>query len=154
MLVVTPVNMTDCSEMTGLDQAICMALDAHHGDSDKGDAAYIRHPLRLMEEMDTEEERIVAVLHDVVEDSDTELEEINQQFSSEVHDAVAVLTKSEDEDYLEEYIPKIATNPLARKVKKADLKDNLDTTRLDEIEESIVNNLKKYHKSLKKLKNR
>ena len=153
MSVVVPTNMIDCSEMTGLDQAICMALDAHHDDTDKGNAAYIRHPLRLMEEMDTEEERIVAVLHDVVEDSDTELEEINQQFSSEVHDAVAVLTKSEDADYLKEYIPEIATNPLARKVKQADLEDNLDTTRLDELDESIINNLKKYHESLDILKN-
>jgi len=63
------------------------------------------------------------------------------------------LTKSEDADYLKEYIPEIATNPLARKVKQADLEDNLDTTRLDELDESIINNLKKYHESLDILKN-
>ena len=120
--------------MNELEEAIALALEAHEGDTDKAGTTYIRHPLRLMEQMDTEQERLVAVLHDVVEDSEHELKDIHEKFAEEVRDAVAALTKGPDEDYLEEYIPNIASNPLASKVKRADLKDNLDVTRLPEVD--------------------
>jgi len=139
--------------MNNLEKAIALALEAHEGDTDKAGETYIRHPLRLMEQMDTEQERVVAVLHDVVEDSDYDLEEIREKFGEEVRNAVAALTKAPDDDYLEEYIPNIASNPLALKVKRADLKDNLDMSRLSEVDDNILDNVQKYHKSLRKLEN-
>ena len=139
--------------MNDLEEAIQLAVEAHEGDTDTAGATYIRHPLRLMEQMDTEQERIVAVLHDVVEDSERELEEIEEKFGREVRDAVDALTKDQDDDvdYLDEYIPEIASNPLARKVKRADLRDNLDVTRLTEVDEDMLDNIQKYHKSLQYL---
>lgn len=137
--------------MTDLENAISLAVGAHKGDTDKGGNTYIRHPLRLMEQMDTEQERIVAVLHDVVEDSDCELTEIEADFGTEVRDAVSVLTKPDEGDYLTEYIPEIAGNRLAQKVKRADLRDNLDVTRLSEVDDDMCDNIKKYHQALQYL---
>lgn len=139
--------------MNDLEEAIQLAVEAHEGDTDTAGATYIRHPLRLMEQMDTEQERIVAVLHDVVEDSEKDLEEIEEKLGGDVRDAVDALTKDQDDDvdYLDEYIPEIASNPLARKVKRADLRDNLDVTRLTEVDEDMLDNIQKYHKSLQYL---
>lgn len=134
--------------MNDLEAAIDMALNAHEGDTDKAGETYIRHPLRLMEQMATEQERIVAVLHDVVEDSAHQLEEIENQFGRDIRDAVAALTKPDDAEYLEEYIPQLATNALARTVKRADLKDNLDVTRLDDVDQDDCANIQKYHQAL------
>lgn len=137
--------------MDDLEAAIEMALHAHEGDTDKAGTTYIRHPLRLMEQMDTNEERIVAVLHDVVEDSAHQLEEIEERFGEEIRDAVAALTKPDDADYLNEYIPEVVENPIARKVKQADLKDNLDVTRLPDVGNGELDNIQKYHKALQKV---
>lgn len=135
--------------MNKLEKAIEMALDAHEGDTDKAGATYIRHPLRLMGEMDTEQERIVAVLHDVVEDSDNELRDIEETFGTDIADAIEALTKPENVDYVKEYIPQVAGNDTARKVKQADLRDNLDVTRLPEVSQEDFENIQKYHRSLK-----
>jgi GTP pyrophosphokinase len=142
--------------MNDLERAISLALDAHEDDTDKAGKTYIRHPLRLMEQMDTKQERIVAVLHDVVEDSEYELNEIETEFGTEVSDAVDVLTKPEgvNVDYLEEYIPSIAGNRIAQKVKRADLRDNLDVTRLSKVNDSTLDNIKKYHQALQYLENK
>lgn len=137
--------------MNKLEKAIEMALDAHEGDTDKAGATYIRHPLRLMGEMDTEQERIVAVLHDVVEDSDNELRDIEETFGTDIADAIEALTKPENVDYVKEYIPQVAGNDTARKVKQVDLRDNLDVTRLPEVSQEDFENIQKYHRSLKKL---
>lgn len=137
--------------MNKLEKAIEMALDAHGGDTDKAGATYIRHPLRLMGEMDTEQERIVAVLHDVVEDSDNELRDIEETFGTDIADAIEALTKPENVDYVKEYIPQVAGNDTARKVKQVDLRDNLDVTRLPEVSQEDFENIQKYHRSLKKL---
>jgi GTP pyrophosphokinase len=106
-----------------------------------------------MEQMDTNEERIVAVLHDVVEDSEYQSEEIEEKFGQRISDAVDVLTKPDkaNVDYLDEYIPTVAENSIARKVKQADLKDNLDVTRLPELSDHDCKNLKKYHQALQQL---
>jgi len=131
-----------------------MALDAHKGDTDKAGETYIRHPLRLMTQMDTEQERITAVLHDVVEDSDHELQEVGEEFGAEIRDAVAALTKpdgDDDEDYLEEYIPRVKRNEIARAVKRADLQDNLDVTRLSEVDNDDCERIQKYHRALQRL---
>lgn len=139
--------------MNDLERAISIALDAHEGETDKADKTYIRHPLRLMQQMDTEQERIVAVLHDVIEDSEYEPSEIGEMFGNEIRNAVEALTKPDEVDYLDEYIPDIASNSLATKVKKADLRDNLDLTRLSELNNQMIDNIRKYHKSLEYLEN-
>ena len=139
--------------MNDLELAISVALEAHEGDTDKADKTYIRHPLRLMQQMDTEQERIVAVLHDVVEDSEYEPSEIEEMFGEKIRKAVETLTKPDEVDYLDEYIPDIASNSLATKVKKADLRDNLDLTRLSEVNEKMCSNIQKYHQALRYLEN-
>jgi len=146
-------------ELTGLDRAIEIALDAHANDTDKGGEPYIRHPLRVMEAMDTETERIVAVLHDVEEDSEWTLAQIEKEFGEEVRNAVDSLTKDEDkrkqmsdkEYYLTQYIPQVKNNEIARKVKRADLEDNIDLTRLPEVSKDDIQRLQKYHQALEKL---
>lgn len=139
--------------MNDLEAAIEMALDAHKGDTDKAGKTYIRHPLRLMEKMDTDEERIVAVLHDVVEDSEYQPEDIEEKFGQKISDAVDTLTKPEnaDVDYLDDYIPAVTENSIARKVKRADLKDNLDVTRLPELDDNDCENIQKYHQALQQI---
>lgn len=146
-------------ELTGLDRAIEIALDAHANDTDKGGEPYIRHPLRVMEAMDTETERIVAVLHDVEEDSEWTLDQIEEEFDEEVRNAVNSLTKdgdkrrqmSDKEYYLTQYIPQVKDNEIARKVKRADIKDNIDLTRLPEVVADDLQRLQKYHQALQML---
>lgn len=138
--------------MNDLERAIDIALDAHEGDTDKAGETYIRHPLRLMTQMDTEQERIAAVLHDVVEDSDHELQEVGEEFGTEIRDAVDALSKpDDDEDYLEEYIPRVKRNEIAKAVKRADLQDNLDLTRLSEVDDDACERIQKYHRALQRL---
>lgn len=137
--------------MNDLERAIKIALDAHTGDTDKSDATYIRHPLRVMEKMDSETERVVAVLHDVVEDSGYELREIENAFGSDVCEAVEALTKRDDEAYLEDFIPRCAENQIARRVKQADIKDNMDLTRLSDVTEHTGKRQIKYHRALQQL---
>jgi GTP pyrophosphokinase len=137
--------------MNDLERAIEVALTAHTGDTDKGGATYIRHPLRVMEQMDSETERVVAVLHDVVEDAEYELEDIEAEFGSEVRDAVDALTKRDDEAYVEDFIPRCARNEIARRVKQADIKDNMDLTRLPDVTEETANRQIKYHQGLQRL---
>ena len=138
-------------DMNDLERAIEIALTAHTGDTDKAGATYIRHPLRVMEEMGSETERIVAVLHDVVEDTEYELGDIEKKFSSDVRAAVDALTKRDGEAYLEEFIPRCAQNEIACRVKQADIEDNMDLTRLSDVTEETGKRQVKYHKALQRL---
>jgi (p)ppGpp synthase/HD superfamily hydrolase len=116
--------------MSSLEQAIRIALDAHAGAVDKAGQPYILHPLTLMLGMASNEERITAVLHDVVEDSGVTLDELAQAgFSPRVVAALELLTHDADQPY-EEYVAAIAADPLARTVKLADLRHNMDVRRL------------------------
>jgi GTP pyrophosphokinase len=133
-----------------LERAISVALDAHEGDTDKAGTTYIRHPLRLMEAVDTENERIAAVLHDVVEDAEYTLDEIDQEFGSAICDAVDALTKRDNESYME-FVERSASNPIAREVKIADIEDNMDLTRLDSVDESVLKKQETYHEAWLKL---
>ena len=137
--------------MNQLERAIEIALDAYAGQTDKADATYIRHPLRVMEQMDSETERVVAVLHDVVEDADYSLEDIEREFDQEVRDAVDALTKRDGEAYLEDFIPRANSNALARKVKRADIEDNMDLTRLPAVDDDILQKQATYHRALRRL---
>lgn len=111
-----------------LEDAIEIALKAHKGQKDKAGKPYILHPLRVMSQMDTETEMMCAVLHDVLEDSNESI----TSMPSIVRDAVEKLTKRPEQAY-EEYIENISHNKIATKVKLADLKDNMNLSRLDEI---------------------
>jgi GTP pyrophosphokinase len=135
-----------------LDRAIEIALDAHEDQTDKAGATYIRHPLRLMQQMETEQTRISAVLHDVVEDSDYSLSDIENKFNTEIRNAVDSLTKRDGESYIE-FIDRASEHPVARRVKIADLEDNLDLTRLEELTDDIHAKQRTYHKAWKQLQN-
>lgn len=115
--------------MGDLSDAIALAAQAHRGQVDKGGQPYILHPLRVMLACQTEEQRIVAVLHDVMEDCCVAWVTIARQFGNAIADAVEALTRGEDEAY-EAFIDRCATNPLAAFVKLADIGDNMDVSRL------------------------
>ena len=135
-----------------LERAIEIAVEAHKGQVDKGGSPYILHPLRVMMSVNGESEKIVAVLHDVVEDSNWTFEALLAEgFSIEIIEALKSVTKeSEDEDY-ELFIQRAMQNPIGCKVKIADLRDNLDVTRISDITEKDVKRIKKYKKALKLL---
>lgn len=132
-----------------LEIAIRIALDAHDGQIDKAGQPYILHPLRVMLSVAGDAERIVAALHDVIEDNASlALDDLAWTgFSNEVLDAVAALTRRADESY-EDYILRCRENPIARVVKIADLTDNMDETRLPVLAEGDRERLAKYEKSL------
>jgi len=133
-----------------LERAIEISVEAHKGQLDKGGSPYILHPLRVMGNVDGESEKIVAVLHDVVEDSNWTFEALLAEgFSIEVIEALKSVTKeSEDEDY-DLFIQRAMQNPIGRKVKIADLRDNLDVTRISDITDTDVKRINKYKKALK-----
>ena len=138
--------------MSTLERAIAIAVEAHQGQKDKAGEPYILHPLRLMLQMQSETDKIVAVLHDVVEDSGRSLDDLRTEgFSAEVLEAVSTLTKKNDVSY-EEYIDSIKTHPVARRVKLADLRDNMDITRISDVTERDLKRLSKYHKAWQKLR--
>lgn len=122
-----------------LQGAIRLAAEAHAGQSDKGGAPYIQHPLRVMSRMSTEEERIVAALHDVWEDAGERMGErvamliegLDDEAARRMLAALTLLTRKTDEPY-EAFIRRVAEDPLARRVKLADIEDNLDLSRIPE----------------------
>ena len=138
--------------MSTLQRAIEIATLAHQGQFDKAGNDYIGHPLRVMEMGKTEDERIVGVLHDVVEDTDWTFEALQAEgFSQEVIDALRCVTKvSENENY-DDFIERVRKNPLAVAVKINDLTDNMDIRRLPYLSDKDVKRLKKYLKAYKKL---
>lgn len=109
-------------------QAMRIAYQSHHGQFDYNGIPYIFHPIHLAEQMDDEYTCCVALLHDTVEDTEVTLEELKAVFPPEVTDAIALLTHSHDVDYFD-YVRAIKDNPIARKVKLADLAHNSDQTR-------------------------
>jgi hypothetical protein len=116
--------------MSTLERAVAIAAQAHLGQVDKAGAPYLLHPLRLMLQMEANDERIVAVLHDVVEDSDWSLERLREEgFSEVVLGAIDSVTRREDETY-EEFVLRASRNPIGRRVKRADLEDNSDLSRI------------------------
>jgi (p)ppGpp synthase/HD superfamily hydrolase len=128
-----------------LENAIRIAVTAHAGQFDKGGNPYILHPLHVMEQMDTEEEKVVAVLHDVIEDTNMDEDTLRAAGISDVClDAIKLLTKKPDTEY-QKYIINIKRNEIARKVKLADMRHNSDLTRIHVIEEKHLKMIKKYH---------
>lgn len=135
-----------------LEKAIQIAVNAHFGQTDKAGVPYIFHPLRVMSHMSTNEERIVAVLHDVVEDTKVTFDNLVEAgIPKHLVLVLRVLTRTSDTPY-ESYISKISENLLATRVKIADLIDNMDTSRLSNITDEDLSRLKKYADSLKILR--
>jgi (p)ppGpp synthase/HD superfamily hydrolase len=134
--------------MSTLERAIEIAREAHTGQFDKGGADYIGHPLRVMEKGKTEEEKIVGVLHDVVEDSEWTIGMLEAEgFSRTVISALKCLTKrSESEDY-DEFISRVLQDGLAARVKLYDLEDNLDLSRLGTISPTDIERCEKYRRA-------
>ena len=110
-------------------KAMNLAYHAHHGQFDKGGVPYIFHPIHLAESMDDEISTCVALLHDTVEDTAVTLEDLSREFPAEVVNAVRLLTHGEDVDYFD-YVRAIRQNPIAVKVKLADLRHNGDPKRI------------------------
>ena len=173
-----------------LEKAIKIAVEAHTGQVDKGGNPYILHPLRVMLSLNSEEERIVGVLHDVVEDcapkdymwdredfshfrqlsKEQQLEKntwehlITEGLDPRLFDALQSVSKTPEEeaeyrklpeneklDHYQEFIQRAKTNSIGKNVKEADIKDNLDISRIDVITEYDVNRLNRYKVALKLL---
>ena len=109
-------------------KAIKVAYEAHLGQLDYNDVPYIFHPYHLAEQMDDEISCTVALLHDVVEDTDLTFTDLEQIFPAQVLEIVRLLTHDENIDYFD-YIREIKKNPIATKVKLEDLKHNSDESR-------------------------
>ena len=138
--------------MSTLQRAIEIATQAHQGQFDKAGRDYIEHPLRVMEMGQTENEKMVGVLHDVIEDTDWTFEKLAEEgFSQEIIAALRCVTKlSENENY-DDFIERVKKNSVATAVKINDLTDNMDIRRLPYLSDKDVKRLKKYLKAYKKL---
>ena len=138
--------------MSTLTKAIEIATQAHEGQFDKAGNDYIGHPLRVMEMGRTEAEKIVGVLHDVVEDTNWTFEMLEAEgFSKEVVDALRCVTKLSEKENYDDFIERVKKNPLAVAVKINDLSDNMDIRRLPYLSDKDVKRLKKYLKAYKRL---
>ena len=124
--------------------ALELAVEKHKNQTDKAGNPYILHPLHVMENVNNKEGKIVAILHDIIEDTDiTEDYLYKIGLSKRIVDAVVALTRSEDMDY-QEYIKNLSSNPLAKEVKLADLEHNMDLKRLPTLEEKDLERKSKY----------
>lgn len=124
--------------------ALELAVEKHKNQTDKAGNPYILHPLHVMENVNNKEGKIVAILHDIIEDTDiTEDYLFKIGLSKRIVDAVVALTRSEDMDY-QEYIKNLSSNPLAKEVKLADLEHNMDLKRLPTLEEKDLERNRKY----------
>lgn len=131
-----------------LEKAIRIASNAHFGQKDKAGKPYIFHPLRVMERCTGIDEKIIAVLHDTIEDTGITSDSlVSDGFPAYIVEAIQSLTRKETEPY-DDFIQRVALNPLAIKVKIADLQDNLDLSRLSRITDSDFSRIDKYLKSL------
>jgi (p)ppGpp synthase/HD superfamily hydrolase len=154
--------------MSTLERAIEIAVAAHKGQVDLAGAPYVLHPLRLMFRLESEVERIVAVLHDVVEDcagwSFERLE--GEGFAAEVIGGLKAVTKTPEEDHAlraatdeegkyrayESFVLRAAQHPIGRRVKMADLLDNSDIARIKTMKEKDHVRLRRYQRAIAKLK--
>ena len=137
--------------MSTIERAVVIASEAHAGQVDKGGEAYIFHALRVMLSVETAAERIVAVLHDVVEDSSWSLEQLRAEgFSEEVVQAIDSLTRRAGETY-EGFVARAGGNPIGRRVKLADLTDNCDLRRIGRPTLEDHARIERYRRAIKQL---
>ena len=130
------------------EKAYEIAKKAHLGQVDKAGEVYIKHPEKVASFVKIDEEKAVAYLHDVIEDTELTLEDLSEYgFSKEVIEAVDIITKKRGEDY-QSYLNSVKKNKLARAVKLADLRHNSDLTRLTKVTEKDIKRKEKYQKAI------
>ena len=130
-------------------KALKLCFEAHKNQVDKSGIPYVFHPFHLAEHMETEETVVVALLHDLVEDTDYTIAHLKEMgFPKTITEAIALMTHSADVEYMD-YVAKIKTNPIAKAVKLADLRHNSDITRLDEVTEKDLKRVEKYAAAIK-----
>ncbi len=129
-------------------KAMKLCFEAHKDQVDKSGMPYVFHPFHLAEQMPDEETTIVALLHDVVEDTEYSLDDLKDMgFSKEVLEAIALMTHDEAVPYME-YVEQIKKNRIAAIVKRADLMHNSDLSRLDTIDEKAIKRVEKYKQAI------
>ena len=132
-------------------KALKLCFEAHKDQVDKSGMPYVFHPFHLAEQMQTEETVAVALLHDVVEDTDYTLDDLKAMgFPDSVISALALLTHDDSEPYMD-YVARIKNDPVAKAVKLADLRHNSDLSRLDEVDEKARKRVLKYAEAIKLL---
>lgn len=140
--------MKDISGQGTLERAIEIAARTHAGQVDKGGAPYILHPLRVMLRVAPGAQQIVAVLHDVVEDSEVTFEDLEREgFSAEVINGLRAVTKVEGESY-EDFVARAALDPVGKAVKLADLMENSDLSRIAEPSQKDLERVAKYGRAI------
>ena len=133
------------------DKALRIAIRAHKGQKDRSGKEYIMHPIRVSERCKTMQAKIVAILHDTIEDTEITPEILlSEGFPQTIVDAVLSVTKLDGEEY-EDFVLRSEKNPIGKEVKLADLEDNMDIRRLNDITDKDVKRLKKYLKAWKYL---
>ncbi len=131
--------------------AIKLCFEAHKDQEDKSGMPYVLHPFHLAEQMEDEDTTVVALLHDVIEDTDYTLEDLKKMgFPQQILDALALLTHEEGVPYMT-YVEAISHNPVATAVKKADLRHNSDLSRLDVVDQKALDRTEKYRRALELL---
>ena len=134
--------------MATLEHAIALAVEAHKGQKDKNGQPYILHPLRVMLRLEREVDRIVGILHDVIEDTSVTPNDLRKAgYSEEILAALDGVTKREGEPY-EDFVRRAESNPIAKRVKLADLEDNMDLKRLTKVLPKDIDRLNRYLKAL------
>ena len=136
-----------------LEKSIIIATRAHSGQFDKGGNPYILHPLRVMLSLDNDEDRIVGILHDVLEDTSITLRHLDDNgFHGEIEilDALVSITRKSNESY-KDFILRVKLNPIALRVKLADLRDNMNISRINSPTEKDFLRIEKYKKAYKLL---
>ena len=129
------------------DKALAIAKAKHFGQTDKSGKPYIGHPVRVAQACTTDDAKIVALLHDVIEDSDASPEYLAAEgFPPHIVEAVTAVSREDGESY-DDFIRRAAANPIGLEVKIADLEDNMDVRRLNDITERDVQRLRKYLKA-------
>lgn len=129
-------------------KALRISFNAHKNQIDKSGMPYVYHPYHLAEQMDDEYSTCVALLHDVVEDTDNTFDDLKSEgFPQEIIDALVLMTHDNDIPYMD-YIKRMKTNPLAKKVKLADLEHNSDLTRLDNVDDAAFERANKYRQAI------
>lgn len=131
--------------------AVALAACVHRDQRDKVGQPYILHALRVMLRQHDETAQIVGVLHDVLEDSEVTVDDLRTRgYTNEVITALEALTKRKGEDY-GDFIERVVVNSLARRVKLADLEDNMDVQRLANVSNDDLERIKKYHTAWRRL---
>lgn len=137
--------------LPSLEDAIALAARAHAGQLDKAGQPYILHPIRVMLSVHELSERILAILHDTVEDTSVTFDELRALgYPEEILVALDSVTRRENESY-EDFVARSAANDIGRRVKLADLADNMDLRRLPQVKDNDSNRLERYQRAWQSL---